>query len=93
MSKKRCVCYIEAYFRCSLLEGDELPEDGNTAELPLPDIVASEEEVRDAISQRKWSAFWPRAQARSLPRRRRTARVSSAGDTVPRHAILVRQFC
>ena len=47
MSKKRCVCYIEAYFRCSLLEGDELPEDGNTAELPLPDIVASEEEVRE----------------------------------------------
>lgn len=33
--------------RCSLLEGDELPEDGNTAELPLPDIVASEEEVRE----------------------------------------------
>merc|ERR1719458_281928 len=33
--------------RCSLLEGEELPEDGNTAELPLPDIVASEEEVRE----------------------------------------------
>ena len=33
--------------RCSLLEGDELPEDGNTTELPLPDIVASEEEVRE----------------------------------------------
>ena len=41
------MCYIGAYTRCSLLEGDELPEDGNTAELPLPDIVASEEEVRE----------------------------------------------
>ena len=38
---------IEIFSRCSLLEGDELPEDENKAELPLPDIVASEEEVRE----------------------------------------------
>ena len=39
--------YRHSLPRCSLLEGDELPEDANTTELPLPDIVASEEEVRE----------------------------------------------